>query len=92
VEITDLSHRFEWASEGRIGFGGCVRSSAECFATEGCAAVANATAMAARFVEMVLHPLRMHAVSGADLAGLRDLAPRDVSEVAEILLRRRPGP
>lgn len=45
--------------------------------------------MAARFVEMALHPLYMHAFSGADLAGLCERATRDVPEVAEILLNGR---
>lgn len=84
----------ELGHEGfRIGFGGCVRCIAECLATDGSdAAVAEATPMAARFVEMALHPLYMHAFSGADLAGLRERATRDVPEVAEILLSRRPEP
>lgn len=81
------------AREGfRIGFGGCVRCVAECLA-EGASeeAVAGATPEASRFVEMALHPLFMHAFSGMDLAILRERASRDVPEVAEILLGRRPG-
>ena len=78
----------ELGREGfRIGFGGCVRCIAQCLATDGSdAAVTDATPMAARFVEMALHPLYMHAFSGADLAGLCERATRDVPEVAEILL------
>lgn len=84
----------ELGHEGfRIGFGGCVRCIAECLATDGYdAAVTEATPLAARFVEMALHPLYMHAFSGADLAGLCERATRDVPEVAEILLGRRPDP
>ena len=84
----------ELGHEGfRIGFGGCVRCIAECLATDATdEAVAQATPMAVRFVEMALHPLYMHAFSGADLAGLCERATRDVPEVAEILLSRRPDP
>nr|WP_318784636.1 TetR/AcrR family transcriptional regulator C-terminal domain-containing protein [Methylobacterium sp. FF17] len=48
----------ELAREGfRIGFGGCVRCIAECLATDASdAAVAEATPMAARFVEMPSTP------------------------------------
>ncbi|MHC2001829.1 hypothetical protein ACYQR9_15520 [Methylobacterium sp. CM6241] len=45
--------------------------------------------MAARFVEMSLHRLYMHAFSGANLAGLCEQTTRDVPEVAEILLNGR---
>ncbi|MBK3404160.1 TetR/AcrR family transcriptional regulator [Methylorubrum populi] len=78
----------ELGREGfRIGFGGCVRCVAECLAEDGSeAALEAATPMATRFVEMALHPLYMHAFSGADLAGLRERAARDVAEVTEILL------
>ncbi|GJD73903.1 hypothetical protein CFIICLFH_2133 [Methylobacterium goesingense] len=81
----------ELGREGfRIGFGGCVSCIAECLATDASdAALAEATPTAVRFVEMALHPLYMHAFSGADLSGLCERATRDVPEVAEILLSGR---
>jgi endonuclease III len=86
----------EVARQGfRIGFDACVRCIAECLAvtaSDGAEAsllpekIATVTPMAARFVEMALHPLYMHAFFGADLAHLRHRAVRDVAAVAEILL------
>ena len=76
------------AREGfRIGFDACVHCIAECLApTASEDAIAAATPIAVRFVEMALHPLYMHAFFGADLNHLRDRAVRDITDVAEILL------
>lgn len=76
------------AREGfRIGFGECVRCIALALAVdETQEAVERSLPRARRFVELALHPLYMHAFFGADLAGLRRRAHREIPAVAEAVL------